>query len=150
MSIFVDKKNNMRSDITFTMIKPDAIADGNTGAIIKMIEAAEFKILAMKLTHLRPEHAAKFYEVHKGKPFYEDLCEYMSSGKIVAMVLSKRDAVKEYRQLIGATDPAKAETGTIRKLYAKSIQSNAVHGSDSDENAQIEADFFFSNLEYFE
>jgi nucleoside-diphosphate kinase len=150
MYIFVDKKTTMRSDITFTMIKPDAVAEGNAGAILKMIEAADFKILAMKLTHLSLEQAAKFYEVHKGKPFYEDLCEYMSSGKIVAMVLSKRDAVKEYRQLIGATDPSKAETGTIRKLYAKSIQSNAVHGSDSDENAQIEANFFFSGLEYFE
>ncbi len=140
----------MRSDITFTMIKPDAVAEGNAGAIMKMIEAAEFKILAMKLTRLTLEQAAKFYEVHQGKPFYESLCEYMSSGKIVAMVISKKDAVKEYRQLIGATDPAKAETGTIRKLYAKSIQSNAVHGSDSDENAGIEANFFFSRLEYFD
>lgn len=140
----------MRSDLTFTMIKPDAVAEGNAGAIMKMIEAADFKILAMKLTRLTTAQAAKFYEIHIGKPFYEDLCKYMSSGKIVAMVLSKRDAVKEYRQLIGATDPAKAETGTIRKLYAKSVQSNAVHGSDSDENAQIEANFFFSSLEYFD
>jgi nucleoside-diphosphate kinase len=140
----------MKNDITFTMIKPDAVAEGNAGAIMKMIEAADFKILAMKLTRLSPGQAARFYEVHKGKPFYKDLCKYMSSGKIVAMVLSKTDAVKEYRQLIGATDPSKAETGTIRKLYAKSIQSNAVHGSDSDENARIEANFFFSNLEYYE
>lgn len=150
MSIFVDKKTHMRSDITFTMIKPDAVAEGNAGAILKMIEAADFKILAMKLTRLTREQAGKFYEVHQGKPFYEDLCKYMSSGKIVAMVVSKPDAVKEYRQLIGATDPSKAETGTIRKLYAKSIQSNAVHGSDSNENALIEAGFFFSSLEYFE
>jgi nucleoside-diphosphate kinase len=140
----------MSRDITFTMIKPDAVAEGNAGAILKMIEAAEFKILAMKLTRLTLDQAARFYEVHKGKPFYESLCEYMSSGKIVAMVISKKDAVKEYRQLIGATDPAKAETGTIRKLYAKSIQSNAVHGSDSVDNAELEAGFFFSDLEYFE
>jgi len=140
----------MRSDITFTMIKPDAVAEGNAGAIVKMIEAAEFKILAMKLTLLTVGQASKFYEVHKGKPFYESLCEYMSSGKIVAMVISKKDAVKEYRQLIGATDPSKAETGTIRKLYAKSIQSNAVHGSDSNENAEKEAGFFFSSLEYYD
>jgi nucleoside-diphosphate kinase len=150
MPIFVDKKTNMRSDITFAMIKPDAVAEGNAGAILKMIEAADFRILAMKLTRLTPEQAGKFYEVHQGKPFYKDLCKYMSSGKIVAMVLSKQEAVKEYRQLIGATDPSKAETGTIRKLYAKSIQSNAVHGSDSNENAWIEAGFFFSSLEYFE
>ncbi|MBR9999512.1 MAG: nucleoside-diphosphate kinase [Cyclobacteriaceae bacterium] len=139
----------MKLDITFTMIKPDAVAEGNAGAILKMIEAADFKVLALKLTRLTPGQAAKFYEVHKGKPFYESLCEYMSSGKIIAMILSKKDAVKEYRQLIGATDPAKAETGTIRKLYARSIQANAVHGSDSDENAEIEANFFFSSLEYF-
>jgi nucleoside-diphosphate kinase len=140
----------MKLDITFTMIKPDAVAEGNAGAILKMIEAADFKVLALKLTRLTPGQAAKLYEVHKGKPFYESLCEYMSSGKIIALILSKKDAVKEYRQLIGATDPAKAETGTIRKLYARSIQSNAVHGSDSDENAEIEANFFFSSLEYFD
>ena len=132
------------------MIKPDAVAEGNAGAILKMIEAAGFEILALKLTRLTTGQAGEFYEVHKDKPFYESLCSYMSSGKIIAMVISKKNAVKEYRQLIGATDPAKAETGTIRKLYAKSLQSNAVHGSDSDENALIEANFFFSNLEYFE
>lgn len=140
----------MKQDITFSMIKPDAVAEGNAGAILKMIEAADFRIIALKLTRLSPEQAAKFYEVHKGKPFYESLCEYMSSGKIVAMVLTKKDAVKEYRQLIGATDPAKAERGTIRKLYARSVQSNAVHGSDSDENAAIEANFFFSSLEFYD
>ena len=132
------------------MIKPDAVAEGNSGAIINMIEAAGFKILAMKLTHLSRGQAAEFYKVHENKPFYEGLCEYMSSGKIVALVISKKNAVKEYRQLIGATDPAKAETGTIRKLYAKSVQSNAVHGSDSDQNALFEANFFFSNLEYYQ
>jgi nucleoside-diphosphate kinase len=140
----------MKHDITFSMIKPDAVAEGNAGAIMKMIEAAEFRILALKLTRLTPVQAAEFYEVHKDKPFYASLCEYMSSGKIVAMVLTKQNAVREYRQLIGATDPAKAETGTIRKLYARSVQSNAVHGSDSDENAVIEADFFFSRLEYYD
>lgn len=140
----------MRTDITFTMIKPEAVGEGNAGAIMKMIEAADFKILALKLTRLTPNQASKFYEVHRGKPFYESLCEYMASGKILAMVLSKKEAVKEYRQLIGATDPSKAETGTIRKLYAKSIQSNAVHGSDSDQNAEKEANFFFSSLEYFD
>ncbi len=141
--------NTMQEDITFTMIKPDAVKEGNAGAIMKMIEAADFKILALKLTRLSREQAGMFYEVHKDKPFYESLCDYMSSGKIIAMVVSKKNAVKEYRNLIGATDPAKAETGTIRKLYAKSVQANAVHGSDSDENAQKEANFFFSELEYY-
>jgi nucleoside-diphosphate kinase len=140
----------MKQNITFSMIKPDAVAEGNAGAIMKMIEAADFKIIALKLTRLTREQAAKFYEVHQGKPFYESLCEYMSSGKILAMVITKKDAVKEYRQLIGATDPAKAERGTIRKLYARSVQSNAVHGSDSDENAAIESNFFFSSLEYYD
>ena len=140
----------MKHDITFSMIKPDAVAEGNAGAILKMIEAADFRIIALKLTRLTRDQAAKFYEVHEGKPFYESLCEYMSSGKILAMVLTKKDAVKEYRQLIGATDPAKAERGTIRKLYARSVQSNAVHGSDSDENAAIESNFFFSSLEYYD
>jgi nucleoside-diphosphate kinase len=140
----------MKHDITFSMIKPDTVAEGNAGAIMKMIEAADFRIIALKLTRLTREQAAKFYEVHEGKPFYESLCEYMSSGKILAMVLTKKDAVKEYRQLIGATDPAKAERGTIRKLYARSVQSNAVHGSDSDENAAIESNFFFSSLEYYD
>ncbi len=140
----------MNGNITFTMIKPDAVAEGNAGAIIKMIEAAEFRILSMKLTRLTREQAARFYAVHQERPFYESLCDYMSSGKIIAMVVSKANAVQEFRNLIGATDPAKAETGTIRKLYAKSVQSNAVHGSDSDENAIIEANFFFSVLEYYD
>ncbi len=138
----------MKSDITFTMIKPDAVAEGNAGAIMNMMEKAGFNILAMKLTRLSVEQAGKFYEVHKERPFYTSLCEYMSSGKIVAMVLGKANAVEDFRKLIGATDPARAEEGTIRKLYATSIQSNAVHGSDSDENAKIEAGFFFSRLEY--
>ena len=139
----------MKGDLTFTMIKPEAVAEGNSGAIISMIEKAGFKIVAMKLTQLSMEQAGKFYEVHKERPFYSSLCEYMSSGKIVAMVIRKDNAIEDYRKLIGATDPAKAEEGTIRKLFARSIQSNAVHGSDSDENALIEAGFFFSELERF-
>ena len=139
----------MKGDLTFTMIKPEAVAEGNSGAIISMIEKAGFDIIAMKLTRLNMEQAGKFYAVHRERPFYASLCEYMSSGKIVAMVIRKENAIGDYRTLIGATDPAKAAGGTIRKLYAKSIQSNAVHGSDSDENALIEAGFFFSDLERF-
>ena len=139
----------MKGDLTFTMIKPEAVAEGNTGPIISMIEKAGFNIVAMKLTRLSMEQAGKFYAVHKERPFYSSLCEYMSSGKIIAMVIRKENAIEDYRKLIGATDPAKADEGTIRKLYAKSIQSNAVHGSDSDENAIIETGFFFSDLERF-
>ena len=139
----------MKGDLTFTMIKPKAVAEGNTGDIISMIEKAGFNIMAMKLTRLSLEQAGRFYAVHKERPFYSSLCEYMSSGKIVAMVIRKENAIEDYRKLIGATDPAKADEGTIRKRFAKSIQSNAVHGSDSDENALIEAGFFFSDLEHF-
>ena len=135
------------SNLTFTMIKPDAVADGNMGGILKMIEAAGFTVKAAKLTRLTPETAGKFYEVHKERPFYADLCAYMSSGPLVAAVLGKDNAVADFRKLIGATNPANAEEGTIRKIYAKSIEANAVHGSDSDENALIEAGFFFSALE---
>src|SRR5690606_37746747 len=130
--------------ITFTMIKPEAVAAGNIGAITKMIEEAGFRIVAIKKTQLSGERAGAFYAVHKERPFYNDLCKYMSSGPIVAMVIEKEDAVADFRKLIGATDPSKAEEGTIRKLFAKSIEQNAVHGSDSDENAAIEAGFFFS------
>lgn len=137
----------MASNKTFTMIKPDAIA--HIGAITKMIQEAGFTINAMKLTKLDRETAGQFYAVHKERPFYQDLCEYMSSGPIVAMILTKDNAVADFRKLIGATNPADAEEGTIRKLYAKSIEANAVHGSDSDENAAIEGSFFFSNLERF-
>lgn len=137
------------SNITFTMIKPEAVAEGNIGAITKMIEEAGFRIVAMKKTRLTGERAGQFYAVHKERPFYNDLCNYMSSGPIVAMVLEKSNAVVDFRKLIGATDPTKAEDGTIRKLYAKSIEKNAVHGSDSDENAAIEAGFFFSVTERF-
>lgn len=131
------------------MIKPDAFKDGNSGAITKMIEEAGFRIIAMKLTKLSSETAGKFYEVHKERPFYNDLCRYMSSGPIVAMILEKSNAVADFRKLIGATNPAQAEEGTIRKKFAKSIEANAVHGSDSDENAKIEGDFFFAGLEQF-
>ncbi|RED93637.1 nucleoside-diphosphate kinase [Marinoscillum furvescens] len=132
---------------TFTMIKPDAFADGNSGAIIKMIEEAGFKIEAMKLTRLSAESAGAFYAVHKERPFYNDLVAYMSSGPIIAMILSKENAVADFRTFIGATNPAEAAEGTVRKLFAKSIEANAIHGSDSDENAAIEGAFFFSQLE---
>lgn len=131
------------------MIKPDAFGAGNTGAIIKIIEEAGFKIVAMKKTRLSPAKAGKFYEVHKERPFYKDLCEYMSSGPIVPMILEGDNAVEAFRTLIGATDPTQAAPGTIRNLFAKSIEANAIHGSDSDENAKIEGDFFFSELERF-
>lgn len=139
----------MATNKTFTMIKPDAVADGHIGAITKMIQEAGFTINAMKLTKLSEETAGDFYAVHKERPFYGELCTYMSSGPIVAMILTKDNAVADFRKLIGATNPADAAEGTIRKLYAKSIEANAVHGSDSDENAEIEGSFFFSSLEKF-
>ena len=139
----------MTTHRTFTMIKPDAVADGHTGAIISMIEAAGFRIVALKKTQLTPERAGQFYAVHAERPFYADLCTYMSSGPIVPMILEKENAVADFRTLIGATDPSKAAEGTIRKLYAKSIESNAIHGSDSDENAAIEGQFFFAFTEQF-
>jgi nucleoside-diphosphate kinase len=139
----------MAGNRTFTMIKPDAVGANNTGAIIKMIEEAGFKILAMKKTRLSKERAGQFYAIHKERPFYNDLCEYMSSGEIVPMILEKSNAVEDFRKLIGATDPKKAEAGTIRNLFAKSIEANAIHGSDSDANAVIEGNFFFSGLEQF-
>ena len=134
---------------TFTMIKPDAVSDNKIGAITKMIEDAGFRIVASKLTKLSDERAGQFYEVHKERPFYKDLKGSMSSGHIVAMILEKENAVADFRKLIGATNPAQAEEGTIRKLYAKSIEANAVHGSDSDENALIEGSFFFAGTEQF-
>lgn len=139
----------MTTNRTFTMIKPDAVANGYIGGILKMMNDAGFRIVAMKYTKLSSEMAGKFYEVHKERPFYGELVEFMSSGPIVAAILEKTNAVADFRTLIGATDPAKADAGTIRKIYAKSISANAVHGSDSDENAQIEGDFFFSKLERF-
>lgn len=137
----------MASNRTFTMIKPDAFAAGNSGAILKMIEEAGFKLVAMKATQLTPSLAGKFYEVHKERPFYADLCAYMSSGTIIAAILEKDNAVEDFRKLIGATNPADAAEGTIRKIFATSIEANAVHGSDSDENAQIEGAFYFSETE---
>ncbi|MCA6436405.1 MAG: nucleoside-diphosphate kinase [Bacteroidota bacterium] len=139
----------MAGNKTFTMIKPDAVEANNIGPILAMINKAGFKILAMKYMRLTKEQAGMFYEVHKERPFYGELTEYMSSGPIVAAILTKDNAVTDYRKLIGATDPTKAEDGTIRKLFAKSIAANAVHGSDSDENADIESNFFFSSLERF-
>lgn len=137
------------SNITFTMIKPDAVKDGHIGAILEKINGAGFRIKAMKMTRLSLEKAGQFYEVHKERPFYGELCEFMSSGHIVAAILEKDNAVSDFRTLIGATNPADAAEGTIRKLYAKSVGENAVHGSDSDENAILEGNFFFSGLEKF-
>lgn len=139
----------MATNRTFTMIKPDAVANGHIGAIITDITAAGFKIVALKYTKLTAESAGKFYEIHKDRPFYNDLVGFMSSGPIVAAILEKENAIEDFRNLIGATDPSKAEAGTIRQKYAKSIDANAVHGSDSDENAQIEGDFFFGADERF-
>jgi nucleoside-diphosphate kinase len=134
---------------TFTMIKPDAFSKGHSGAILDQILKAGFRIVSLKLTKLSSEKAGEFYAIHKERPFYGELVEFMSSGPIIAAILEKSNAVADFRKLIGATDPAKAEPGTIRKLYAASVGENAVHGSDSDENAQIEGSFFFSGLEQF-
>jgi len=139
----------MAGNKTFTMIKPDAFGDGNSGAIVKMIEEAGFSIKAMKLTRLSMDKAGGFYAVHKERPFYKDLCSYMSSGPIIAMILEKDNAVADFRAFIGSTNPAEAAEGTVRKLFARSIEANAIHGSDSDENAAIEGSYFFSELEKF-
>lgn len=134
---------------TFTMIKPDATRKGNTGGILEMINAAGFRIVAMKMTQLSKAKAGDFYAVHKERPFYGELVSFMSSGPITAAILEKENAVEEFRKLIGATNPADAAEGTIRKKFAASVGENAVHGSDSDENAQIESDFFFGKLEQY-
>ncbi|MCB0508768.1 MAG: nucleoside-diphosphate kinase [Bacteroidetes bacterium] len=139
----------MAGNRTFTMIKPDAVEANNIGSILAMMTEAGFKIVAMKYTQLSTAQAGKFYEIHKERPFYGELVEFMSRGPIVAAILEKDNAVEDFRTLIGATNPAQAEEGTIRKRFAKSIGENAVHGSDSDENAQIEGNFFFSQLERF-
>ncbi len=140
----------MAGNQTFTMIKPTAFQKNYAGAILKKItEEGGFNVKAMKLTKLTPEQAGEFYAVHKGKPFYESLVEFMSSGPIVAILLEKENAVEDFRNFIGATNPENAAEGTIRKLYGTNLQQNAVHGSDSDENAVIEADFFFSKLERY-
>ena len=137
----------MATNRTFTMLKPDAVEAKNTGKIIEMIIDAGFEIKAMKLTHLNESEAKEFYAVHKERPFYGELVEYMTSGPIVAAILEKDNAVGDFRKLIGATDPSEAEEGTIRKKYAESKAKNAVHGSDSDENAEIESNFHFSGRE---
>lgn len=139
----------MSGNITFTMIKPDAVKNGYIGKILDQIISNGFQIRAMKYIHLSEEKAGEFYDIHRERPFFNDLVSFMTSGPIVAAVLGKDNAVSDFRTLIGATDPTKAEAGTIRNLYAKSIDANAIHGSDSDENAAIEAGFFFSAFERF-
>jgi nucleoside-diphosphate kinase len=139
----------MTGNITLTMVKPDAVAKNYTGAILHKINDAGFRIKAMKYLQLTKEQAAKFYLVHRERAFYEGLVDFMSSGPIVAVLLEKEDAISSFRELIGATNPANAAPGTIRALFAEDVQRNAVHGSDSDENAVIEGDFFFSKLERF-
>lgn len=140
----------MNGNITFSIIKPNAVRTGKTGPILAMINEAGFEIIAMKMVRMTLQQAESFYEVHRDKSFFESLVEFMSSGPVFVMILRHDNAVEEFRKLIGATDPAKAEPGTIRKLYAISVQMNAVHGSDSDENAQRESDFFFSTSERFQ
>jgi nucleoside-diphosphate kinase len=137
------------SNRTFTMIKPDAVKAGNIGNILQMINEAGFRIVAMKYLQISTSQAEKFYEVHAARPFFGELTQFMSSGPIVAAILEKENAVADFRKLIGATNPAQAEEGTIRKRYAASVGENAVHGSDSDENAAIEGSFYFSALEQF-
>lgn len=139
----------MSGKITFTMIKPDAVKNGYTGKILDQIIANGFQIRGMKYLQLSEEKAGEFYAIHRERPFFKDLVSFMTSGPIVAAVLEKENAVADFRNLIGATDPSKAEPGTIRNLYAKSIDANAMHGSDSDENAAIEAAFFFSAFERY-
>ena len=134
---------------TFSMIKPDAVKDGQSGSILKIIENAGFRIVAIKLTYLSSERAGEFYAVHEGKSFYDSLKAIMSESPIMALILEKENAVEDFRKLIGATNPANAAEGTIRKMFAKSLERNAVHGSDSNENAAIEGSFFFSNLEKY-
>jgi len=139
----------MSGNITFTMIKPDAFAAGYTGLILQKIIENGFKIKALRLTHLHNDEAELFYAIHKERPFFNALVEFMSSGGVVAAILEKENAVEDYRKLIGSTNPSEAAEGTLRKLFAESIQRNAVHGSDSDENAEIEANFFFNKLDRF-
>ena len=141
------KQNRTMNNRTFTMIKPDAMKSGHAGLILDRIIKEGYKVVALKMTKLSAEKAGEFYAIHKERPFYGELVEFMSSGPIIAAILEKDNAVTAFRTLIGATNPAQAADGTIRKLYAKSVGENAVHGSDSDENAKIEGDFFFSGLE---
>ncbi|MFP4060306.1 MAG: nucleoside-diphosphate kinase [Bacteroidota bacterium] len=139
----------MAGRITFTMIKPGAVSHEHIGPILAKINNAGFHIAAMKMTRLNREQAEKFYDIHKNKPFYDSLIEFITSGPIVAAILEKENAVEDYRKLIGNTDPVKAKKGTIRKMFAESVQKNAVHGSDSDKNAASECDFFFSKSERY-
>lgn len=139
----------MATNRTFTMLKPDSVEKGNTGAILNMINQAGFRIVAMKMTQMTTADAQAFYAVHKERPFFGELVQYMTRGPIVAAILEKENAVEDFRKLIGATNPAEAAEGTIRKMFAASIGENAVHGSDSDENAAIEGAFHFSGREMF-
>src|SRR6056300_394571 len=142
-------KKHMTTNRTFTMLKPDAVEKGHIGAILEKINASGFRIVGMKLTQMTKTDAQTFYAIHKERPFYGELVEYMTRGPIVAAILEKNNAVEDFRTLIGATNPAEAAEGTIRARFAKSIGENAVHGSDSDENAQIEGDFHFAGREQF-
>lgn len=139
----------MAGNRTLTIIKPDAVASGKIGSILERITQAGFRIIAMKYSRLTTEQAGKFYNVHSERPFYNDLVKFMTSGAIVPAILEKENAVEDFRKLIGATNPANAAEGTIRKLFAESVERNAIHGSDSDENAIVEGSFFFSELERF-
>ncbi|MBK9732736.1 MAG: nucleoside-diphosphate kinase [Chitinophagaceae bacterium] len=139
----------MKGNRTLTIIKPDAVQSGNAGNILQMITDAGYKIIAMKYTHLTTAQAGKFYAVHSARPFYNDLVNFMTSGPVIPMILEKENAVESFRTLIGATNPSNAAEGTIRKAYAESVERNAVHGSDSDENAATEGSFFFSEIERF-
>ncbi len=145
----MQKIKNMTTNRTFTMIKPDAVEKGHIGAILEKISAAGFKIVAMKYTQLSTRDAQEFYAIHKERPFFGELVEFMTRGPIVAAILEKGNAVEDFRALIGATNPAEAAEGTIRKMFATDIAENAVHGSDSDENAAIEGAFHFSGREIF-
>ena len=139
----------MHPDFTFSIIKPNAVRTGKAGPILAMINEGGFEVAAMRMVKMTVQQAQTFYSVHKGKPFFDGLIEFMTSGPVIVMILKHENAVDQFRKLIGATDPAKAEPGTIRKIFAVSVQMNAVHGSDSVENAVIEADFFFSGIERF-
>ncbi len=139
----------MATNRTFTMIKPDAVANGHAGKILDQITQAGFKVVALKYTQLSNERAGDFYGIHRERPFFNDLVRFMTSGPIYAAILEKDNAIEDFRKLIGATDPQKADVGTIRNLFAKSIDANAIHGSDSDENAEIEGNFFFGADERF-
>ena len=139
----------MQNDLTFAIIKPNAVRTGKAGPILAMINEAGFEIAAMRMVQMTKSQAESFYDIHKGKPFFDGLVEFMTSGPVMVMILRHSNAVEDFRKLIGATDPAKAEPGTIRKIFAVSVQMNAIHGSDSNENAQKEANFFFSGTDRF-